>query len=206
MIKFPRAETNLESVRKLEDLPGYEFSSSFKIFEETPHSRFFLHQFPKITDVKLPKLEVELNKVSRFIFSDGLVGFFEVGYENDQNVKFFESRSYDFFSRGFVGERFYKKNGEYLDENGILTKNIRSDSPEGILPSIYLLKSDNELGRIFMKNYIIKNDSEKEKYEKGIKFKIAISASRDGEEILKSLKNKMLSLYGKEYQRVDLNN
>lgn len=206
MIYIPTKWKTVEQIKKLENVSFYEFSSNFNIFESTFHSRFNLPLFPKVTDIKIANLERELNQISRFNFSKDFVGFFEVGYENNGNLKFFDSKDYDFFSQAFVREDFYKKNKEYLDSEGAFNDEFEIDSSGGILPSIYFMNSDNGVGKIFIKNYIRKNILDNKKYERGINVKIGLSPRKDGEEILDSLKSKIISLYGEEHQRVDLNN
>lgn len=201
---------NSNILRGLENLSGYQFTSSFKIYEDPSIFTTFLNPlfkspFPKISDVKITDLERKLNASSRIEFSKNVVGFLDLGSDNE-NIQFFNSRDYNFFSRSFVGNSFYNREPEHLTPNGIHSNRIKPGFNNKLLPFLYFLESEDKSGKIILRDYAMETAIGIRNYQRGLKVKIGLSPKKDGEETLDVLKSMIISLYGKGYQRLDLNN
>ena len=180
---------------------NYSFKSDLEIFNNFSRFQIFNKNFPRTIDVSLPELEKELNRYTRFKFSNGFVGFLNSqDFSKGDRVSFIESKNYDFFSPHFIKESYCASNPK-KNNSKIITQG-------GIFPFMYLLNSENGLGKIFIRDFNNPLEEGKNKYSRGIRVSIGVSPKRDGKFILGALKGKIISMYNpeKKYERLDLNN
>lgn len=198
---------NLNDLSILEKVNNYPFNSRFKIFKMPSILNFVPQKFPKVTDVKITDLEEDLNNYSNFTFSRGIVGYLQLEKNAKDSPSFFASEDYDFFSNSFVGNNFYRIKPSFMDIRGIEKNKIKKEFPGKIFPFMYFLQSDNELGKITIRNFSQKFIDE-DKYIRGIYVSMGICPKKSGEFTLRALESRINLMYDPEnrYKRVDLNN
>jgi hypothetical protein len=198
---------NLNDLSILENIENYPFHKRFKIFKGHSIFDFISPKFPKITDIKIKKLEEDLNEYSSFNFSRSLVGYISLEKNAKESPSFFVSEEYDDFSRSFVGSSFYRMKPYFMNVGEIEKKKIDREFPGKIFPFMYFLQSDNELGKIIIRNFSQKN-REDGNYLRGVYVSMGICPRKSGNFTLRALESRIDNAYNtkKAYEKVDLNN